>query len=40
MEAKRELLDVLLEDARQSSADIARQLDIEEADASALLSEL
>ncbi|ERG99226.1 MAG: transcriptional regulator [Haloquadratum sp. J07HQX50] len=40
MEAKRELLDVLLEDARQSSADIARQLDIEEADVSALLSEL
>jgi DNA-binding Lrp family transcriptional regulator len=40
MDEKRELLDLLLHNARESPADIARQLGIEEARVEALVSEL
>ena len=40
MEAKRELLDLLLSDARQSTDDIARQLGVDAATVEALVDEL
>jgi DNA-binding Lrp family transcriptional regulator len=40
MDEKRELLDLLLHDARESPADIARQLGIDEARVEALIAEL
>ncbi|WP_152041347.1 Lrp/AsnC family transcriptional regulator [Salinigranum salinum] len=40
MDEKRELLDLLLDSARESTADIARQLGIEEAQVEALVAEL
>jgi DNA-binding Lrp family transcriptional regulator len=40
MNRKRELLDLLLEDARQSTADIARQTGLEEAEVEATIEEL
>jgi DNA-binding Lrp family transcriptional regulator len=40
MDEKRELLDLLLHNARESTADIARQLGIEEARVEALVAEL
>ncbi|MFB6096117.1 MAG: Lrp/AsnC family transcriptional regulator [Haloferacaceae archaeon] len=40
MDEKRELLDLLLENARQSTMDLARQLGLEEAEVDALITEL
>jgi DNA-binding Lrp family transcriptional regulator len=40
MDERRELLDLLLEDARTDTADIARQLDLSEAEVEALIDDL
>jgi DNA-binding Lrp family transcriptional regulator len=40
MDERRELLDLLLEDARADTADIARQLDLSEAEVEALIDDL